>query len=125
MPTTARGTFVVKVFVQEDRIITPAMRETMLINPVILGEENANTIYQASRAGEAGLLLDTILAALQAGSLAVAIVLDIADSALSNKRSFRIFEARFNVFPRRYRNDCSFDSAVAMSTCCTPLRRAA
>ena len=96
--TTARGTSVVNVFVQEDRIITPTKRETMLINPVILGEENANTIYQASRAGEAGLLLDTILAALQAGSLAVAIVLDIADSALSNKRSFRIFDARFNAF---------------------------
>ena len=68
----------------------------MLINPVILGEENANTIYQASRAGEAGLLLDTILAALQAGSLAVAIVLDIADCALWNKRSFRIFETLLN-----------------------------
>ena len=94
--TTARGTSIVNVFVQEDRIITPAKRETMLINPVILGEENANTIYQASRAGEAGLLLDTILAALQAGTLTVAIVLDIADSALSNKRSFRIFETLFN-----------------------------
>ena len=96
MQTTARGTSIVNVFVQEDRIITPAKRETMLINPVILGEENANTIYQASRAGEAGLLLDTILAALQAGTLAVAVVLDIADSASSNKRSFRIFETLFN-----------------------------
>ena len=97
--TTARGTSIVNVFVQEDRIITPAKRETMLINPVILGEENANTIYQASRAGEAGLLLDTILAALQAGTLAVAIVLDIADSALSSKRGFRIFETLLLLLP--------------------------
>ena len=100
--TTARGTSIVNVFVQEDRIITPAKRETMLINPVIIGDENANTIYQASRAGEAGLLLDTILAALQAGSLAVAIVLDIADSAMPNKRSFRIFESFSMPFPRRH-----------------------
>ena len=112
-PTTARGTSVVNVFVQEDRIITPAKRETMLINPVILGEENANTIYQASRAGEAGLLLDTILAALQAGSLAVAIVLDIADSALSNKRSFRIFESFVVASSPTALKPCLTRSAVA------------
>ena len=101
LQTTARGTSIVNVFVQEDRIITPAKRETMLINPVILGEENANTIYQASRAGEAGLLLDTILAALQAGSLAVAIVLDIADSALRMSHKPRSVEADISAGPAR------------------------
>ena len=79
--TTARGTSIVNVFVQEDLIITPAKRETMLINPVILGEENANTFYQASRAGEAGLLLDTILAALQ-GIPALATLKADGDAAL-------------------------------------------
>ena len=128
--TTARGTSIVNVFVQEDRIITPAKRETMLINPVILGEENANTIYQASRAGEAGLLLDTILAALQAGTLAVAIVLDIADSAMSNKRSFRIFETLFNALSptalkRLLFRFCRCDGHMLHTTASSSLTRSA
>ena len=130
MQTTARGTSIVNVFVQEDRIITPAKRETMLINPVILGEENANTIYQASRAGEAGLLLDTILAALQAGSLALAIVLDVADSALSNKRSFRIFETLFNALSptalkRLLFRFCRCDGHMLHTTASSSLTRSA
>ena len=90
---TTRGTSVINMFVQEDRIVTPARRETAMNQPVILGAENAETIFEATRSHSASWILDDILVHLIGGTLEHALVIDNADSATANHMYFRMPEA--------------------------------
>lgn len=86
---TAKGTLSVNSYIQEDRMIWPGHKETIIHSPLVLEVENAETVFEATTSGPAGGAYRALFDALHRRALKMALIIDNADSAYSNVKHLR------------------------------------
>ena len=95
---TERSTSVLHLFLQEDSLITPTIREKLLHNPLVMCTETSESIFAATSMGHAVSARRTIETALLDGRLGMALVIDSCDSGAPNMKHFRYVAAEVSAF---------------------------
>ena len=95
---TERSTSVLHLFLQEDSLITPTIREKLLHNPVVMCTETSESIFAATSMGQAVSARRAIESALLDGRLGMALVIDSCDSGAPNMKHFRYVAAEVSAF---------------------------
>lgn len=99
---TARGTLVVNLMVQEDRLFAPGVGEVVTHMPMVLEKETGNAVFRAVTSDEYGTALHGVLSGIRAGTLRAAVLVDSSDMASQNMKHFRVWLGYImSLLPRR------------------------